>query len=175
MRGHLSYDKDWRSCDFCAATAGTTSPCSLRSQPVHTRRIWLLTMAKTRENFAGLMQRVCKDVLSHLTQKDEQYWIRLRMMHCWSRCSQGAFVDLIHSSQDRLVYLIHARAGSSWCMATWAMAIIMEIGFVKAVGMLGEPKTGGLLMKEGMMNGKTLWTMIPWTTRSQKKCQYFCS
>ena len=60
-------------------------------------------------------------------------------------------------------------------MATWALAIIMVIGFVKAVGMLGEPKTGDLLMKEGMMNGKTIGTMIPWTTWSQKKCHYFCS
>ena len=45
-------------------------------------------------------------------------------------------------------------------MATWALAIIMEIGFVKAVGMLGEPKTGDLLVKEVMLNGKTVGTMI---------------
>ncbi len=55
-------------------------------------------------------------------------------------------------------------AGSSCGMATWALAIIMVIGFVQVVGMLGEPKTGDLIMKQGTMNGKTIGT---------KKCSHF--
>ena len=45
-------------------------------------------------------------------------------------------------------------------MATWALADIMVIGFVKAVGMLGEPKTGDLIKEEGTMKGKTIRTMM---------------